>query len=172
MADRQEMAPACPKPCAQCPWRLSNQGQRHPHGFYTKTNLRRLWTGLRDGERMTCHPTDPEMAEFEGYEGTAERHVTHECAGSLILVQREMMRAQAAMAEADAEGMRDGLKRYRKLSPRGLTRDGIQVHFWNAMVTMPGGLKVAKPNLGDETIGYEPLAPWSPDEPAAKAAKR
>lgn len=46
-------------PCAQCPWRTSNQGKRHPDGWYTKANLRRLWAGLRRGERMTCHPTDP-----------------------------------------------------------------------------------------------------------------
>jgi hypothetical protein len=29
-------------------------------GWYTKANLQRLWAGMRRGEDMTCHPTDPD----------------------------------------------------------------------------------------------------------------
>lgn len=172
MADRKAMKAACPKPCAQCPWRIENQGTPHPHGFYAKANLRRLWAGLKSGERMTCHPTDPEMAEFEGYEGTAERHVTHECAGALVVIQREMMRVQASMDEASAEGKRDGIARYRRQHPKGLTRDGVFAHFSASVMVMPGELPMARPNLGDPAIGYEPLAAWDPGEPAARKAAR
>jgi hypothetical protein len=162
--ERKCVKGANPKPCAQCPWRLANQGTPHPHGFYTKANLRRLWGGLKRGERMTCHPTDPEMAEFEGYEKTADREVTHECAGALIIVQREFMRAQRAMQEADAEGKRDGLKRYRAAHPKGLMRDGVFAVVERAMF---GGsaldrLAMAKPDLNEPGIGHPDLVAWDP----------
>lgn len=128
VADRLGLlGPSARSACAQCPWRLENQGKRHRHGFYTKANLRRLWAGIRRGERMTCHPTDPAMAEFEGYEGTAERELTHECVGALVLAQREVMRFQWACEAAAREGARDGYARYRRMFPRGLLREGFAV---------------------------------------------
>jgi hypothetical protein len=162
MTERKALAPAHRKPCAQCPWRTENQGKRHPHSFYTKANLRRLWRGLRDGERMTCHPTDPTMDEFEGYEATAEREVTHECAGALILIQREIMRFSDAAKEAEAEGAKDGLRRYRSRFPRGLTKNGIAAHLWNAMVAGPTHLTAARPNLNEPGIGHPDIPEWTP----------
>ena len=50
---------AAKSPCQACPWRVENHGKRHPDGWYTKANLRRLWSGIRRGEEMSCHPTDP-----------------------------------------------------------------------------------------------------------------
>jgi hypothetical protein len=157
-AARQEMAPAHGQPCKHCPWRLSNQGKRHQHGFYTKANLRRLWNGLRRGERMTCHPTDPAMAEFEGYEGTAERHVTHECAGAQILVQREIDRAQRCIPE----GGGDGYRPYRAKHPMGLLRGGLLEHISTHIFagTFLGGLRPTKVNLNEKDVGYEPLGTW------------
>jgi hypothetical protein len=55
--------PACPRACSSCPWRLSNQGSKpDPHKFYTPANLRRLWHGMRNGARMSCHPTDLDLS--------------------------------------------------------------------------------------------------------------
>lgn len=164
MPDRQAFAPAKAKACKDCPWRTTNLKRKpDPHGFYTLANLRRLWRGLRNGERMTCHPTDPEMAEFAGYEKTAERPVTYECAGALVLIQREMERFQSCAKEAEAEGQKDGLKRYRRKYPKGLTRDGL-LRFFNDM--MFGGTplsprdKMATPNLNMAGIGHPDLEPW------------
>lgn len=163
MTAREKMLPANPHPCADCPWRVSNRGRRNKHGFYTKINLRRLWTGLREGERMTCHPTDPDMAEFEGYEETAVRQRTHECAGALTLVQRELAIFAHCVKQAEAVGAKDGLKRYRKLRPRGLTRNGIAAHV-AAAIRYPGTLEARVMDLrANLDIEHEPLGPWNPE---------
>lgn len=163
MAERKSVKPANPKPCAQCPWRLANHGQPHPHGFYTKRNLARLWAGLRRGERMTCHPTDPEMADFEGYEATADRGVTHECAGALILAQREVAKFSQAAHDAEDAGTNDAMRRYRDGRRGTMTRDGLAEVVWNTVVRgVPGQLDARKVNIGDQEIGYEPLGPFDP----------
>lgn len=65
---------AAPHACSACPWRLANQGKRHPDGWYAKANLSRLWSRLRRGEAMSCHPSDPnnevsEKAQALGLQG-------------------------------------------------------------------------------------------------------
>lgn len=156
-SERISVEPACPKPCSACPWRLSNQGQPHPHGLYSPSNLKRLWTGLRSGARMSCHPTDPRMAEFDGYEKTAEREVTHECAGALVLVQREFMTFQK-MGEADPNGQT--LKRYRRERPNGLSREGLVAVLERATFggTVLSPVAMARPDLSDVEIGYAAIA--------------
>lgn len=153
--------PACPVPCKSCPWRISNQGSKpDPHGFFTKSNLRRLWKGLRDGARMSCHPTDPRMAEFAGYESLASRDTTHECAGALTIVQREFMKFQE-LAEADPKSKKT-LQQYRKLYPKGLTRYGL-VGIYERFVFGNSGLAgvgMSWPDLNDTEIGYDVLGEW------------
>ncbi len=150
-----KVEPACPVPCKHCPWRLANQGSKpDPHRFYTPGNLARLWKGLRAGARMSCHPTDPRMAEFEGYEDQADREVTNECAGALVLVQREWMVFQK-MCEADPKGKRT-LQLYRKQRPNGLLREGLVAIMERAMLggTVLNPVAMSRPNLADEEIGY------------------
>jgi hypothetical protein len=152
--------PACPKPCSSCPWRLANQGSKpDPHKFYTKANLARLWRGLRDGARMSCHPTDPRISEFAGYEALADREDTHECAGALTLQQRELVEFQD-MAAADPKG--PTMKTYRKLRSKGLTRNGLVAIFERAMFNGTGlaGTKMSTPDLNDQEIGYDVLGVW------------
>lgn len=36
------------------------------YGWYSPQNLKRLWRGLRDGERMTCHLTDSRQPQRNG----------------------------------------------------------------------------------------------------------
>lgn len=147
--------PACPRPCVHCPWRLANQGSRpDPHKFYTPGNLARLWKGLRAGARMSCHPTDPRMAEFEGYEALADRAVTNECAGALVIVQREWMVFQG-MCEADPGGKKT-LQQYRRARPNGLLREGLIALMERAMFggTALNPVAMARPDLGDAEVGY------------------
>lgn len=153
-----KVEPACPRPCSVCPWRLSNQGVKHAHDFYTKSNLARLWRGLRAGARMSCHETDPRMAEFEGYEALVDREVTHECAGALVLVQREWMLFQG-MCEADPKGKRT-LQQYRRARPNGLVREGLIALMERAMLggSVLNPVAMSLPNLGDEEIGYLAIA--------------
>lgn len=110
------------RPCAQCPWRLSNQGKRHAFGFYTLSNLRRLWNQVRGGGRpQSCHLTDPTHPDHVAV-GAKPGSQARECPGSVILVRRELCKM------ADEHGVIGGdtlvLDRYFKTRRRGLTRRG------------------------------------------------
>ena len=113
---------AAESPCVHCPWRTSNQGKRHPDGWYAKKNLRRMWAGLRRGESMSCHPTDPRnlgspRAVQAGYRPAPETAVTRECCGALILQQRELALLQGPYST--------NLARYCRERRGGLTKMGI-----------------------------------------------
>lgn len=156
-----EVKAACPVPCKSCPWRLANQGSKpDPHKFYTKANLARLWRGLREGARMSCHPTDPRMAEFAGYESLADRDVTHECAGALTLQQRELMKYQE-IAIADPQSKKT-LANYKKQHPKGLTRFGLVSLVERSIFGGTGldSVKMSTPDLNDTEIGYGVLGEW------------
>jgi hypothetical protein len=158
---RRAIVTAAPRPCAQCPWRTRNQTCRDRHGFYSLENLRRLWDGLRDGERMACHPTDPEMAEFAGYEKTATRERTRECAGALVLIQRELHRVQAATRTSRRGG---ALARYAKaVGERAMTREGIAAHAFALLAgrtPLCGGVEVRQVDLNEPDITMPDLPAW------------
>jgi hypothetical protein len=168
MRETHELGAAAPQACAHCPWRLANQGTPHPHGFYTKRNLARLWAGLRSGEApgMTCHPTDPRMAEFEGYEENAERDVTLECRGAIVLVVREVMRFQAICHQVEAGDLAGpALRAYRQQAPKGLTRDGLAEavsRFLLGATPLAREIQCDSRQVNDEAIGYPPLGEWDP----------
>lgn len=152
---------ALPVPCQACPWRLANQGKRHPDGWYTKANLQRLWAGLRRGEDMSCHPTDPanevsEAAQAAGYRPAPEHAKTRECVGAAILKGREAMVLQT---DYDSD-----ITRYRRGRPRGLTRDGVVALIGRYVFggTALGGRPLPKPDLDNAEVGYEPLGEWKP----------
>jgi len=160
-----EIRAACPKPCSSCPWRLANQDSKpDPHGFYTKANLKRLWGGLRQGVRMSCHPTDPRMSTFAGYEALADRNVTHECAGALTLQQRELMKFQE-ISTANPKG--PTLKTYKKTYPKGMTREGLVSLVERSVFggTTLGGVAMSLPDLNDTEIGYDVLGAWMVKQP-------
>lgn len=88
-----------------------------PYGWYSKKNLLRLWAGLRTGEApgMTCHPTDksnplPESAKF-----VSNSVEVRECAGALLLIQRELK-----LFEADPKNYVKENAYRRGLTARGL----------------------------------------------------
>lgn len=149
-----DVQPALKNPCKDCPWRTSNHGRRHKDGWFTKANRTRLWAKLRRGESMTCHMTDQDNPVPEGYKTVPENATTHECAGALILQQREFDKFQS-----DCGG---DLPTYRKLWPKGLTRDGLMMivhrHMYGG-VPMFGARVMSTPNLNAE-VSHEPLGEW------------
>ena len=144
-------------PCVACPWRDANRGKRHPDGWYTQANLARLWRGLRNGEPMSCHPTDPNnevspAAQAAGYRPAPPGTQLLECRGAIILQQRELWHLQET---------HDGdLKAYRAANPRGLTRDGVRALVARMVFGgTPFALKMARPDL-NAAVGYSRLRPW------------
>jgi hypothetical protein len=160
-------------PCIHCPWRVSNQGKRHPDGWYTKANLRRLWARLRTGDGMSCHPTDPgnpvsDAAAAAGYRAASVDARPRECRGAAILVQREFEYLQADCGV--------NIRRYQREHPRGLTRDGIAMVVNRAMF---GGVADMLATASDDSthhvsqqlpvvdlncadVQHEPLGTWEP----------
>lgn len=165
---KKGVQPASPKACSDCPWRLSNQGRPHPGGWYTKANLRRLWSGLRHGVAMTCHPTDPDNPMPPGLNPPAPGSRTVECAGALVLQQREIMIFQDI---CNAEPKGNSLRTYKQQRPGGMSRMGlieIVERFMFGGVELIGGAKMTKPDLNDREVGHAPL-PWHFPEPPAEA---
>jgi hypothetical protein len=136
---------------------------KHPGGWYTKKNLARLWAKLRHGESMSCHPTDPRHIDGRPDEQAPEPGKTTECAGALVLQQREMHRFQGACRAAEAEGKKDGLKRYSAQHPRGLTRHGCARMYERAVFrgTNFAGVDMSLLNLNEDGIDYPPLGKWA-----------
>lgn len=95
-------------PCKGCPFLRSNHGKKTAEGFYTVKNLRRLWSGVRTGEIMICHSTDPNAHETGSpahpKPGQIKKGNERVCLGALFLYRRE----EKLMAE-----LRD-FKLYRK----------------------------------------------------------
>lgn len=153
-----------PRACAQCPWRVTNQGTPHPHGFYTPANLRRLWTGLRTGKApgMSCHPTDPRMADFEGYEHQADLEHPSECAGAVALVYREILIFQEICKERERLGLKDGLKAYRRARPKGLSNGALADYVWRIMAggSLARAFASTSQAVNDPDIQYSPLGTW------------
>jgi hypothetical protein len=150
-----------PLPCRHCPWRTSNQGKRHPDGWFTKRNLASLWAGLRRGEAMSCHPTDPsnpvsDKARAAGYKPAPAGAQVRECVGALIVQQREYMTWQDAF--------RGDFAAYRAAHPRGLALMGLArlAQRWMLGGTPFGGRRMLLPELVHDDIAYPPLGDWTP----------
>jgi len=156
--------PCAPTACSACPWRKSNQGKPHPHNWYAQSNLDRLWRGLRTGEApgMSCHPTDARNEVPDGHRAAPDGSIMHECAGSLLLVQRELTEAQ-----------RVGVESYPKRMPF-LSKSGLR--WWGLARVVFAGTPVGGPPMPvideDPDIYYAPIArartrPCSSSSPAS-----
>lgn len=127
------MREASKDPCKNCPWLTENHGKRHPDGWFSKANRTRLWNGIRSGEApgMTCHPTDPnnevsDKAKEKGYKEAPEHAETRECAGAVILIQKELMLFQDVV-EAGGD-----YKDYRQQSGSPMRREVLLAHAMRA----------------------------------------
>lgn len=136
MAEEQ---PTLKKPCAQCPWRLANQGKKHESGFYTKKNLTRLWNQVRGGgNHQSCHLTDPSHPDHIEA-GAREGSKAQECPGSVILVRRELR------LMAGPDGAIEDPRPYLAKRKKGLTKKGIM--YW----------AMARLAMGHTLLGDGPL---------------
>jgi hypothetical protein len=150
------------EPCRHCPWLLSNQSKRHPDGWYTRVNLRRLWAKMRRGEDMSCHPTDPtnpvsDRAKAAGYRQAPPGTEVMECIGSHIVRQREFLILTSDFGA--------NVKAYRAARPKGLTRQGISALAARAIfggIPLVGGRPLPKPDLNCTDVGHPDLGEWVP----------
>ena len=129
--------PTMAKPCAQCPWRTENHGKRHPNGFYTKRNLKRLWNQVRKGGGVqSCHRTDTNHPDH--VEAGAKGDQVHECMGSIVLVWRELRAFENILAEAGMD-MDEGVPQYLAQHPEGLSKRGLAYWLLSRRMDPPFG---------------------------------
>lgn len=151
---KKETIAKCSVPCAQCPWRTANQGKRTPWGFYSKANLKRMWSGIRrayGGEAQSCHPTDTSHPDHIAAGAKGDKPV--ECAGSVIVVMRELQK----LADEDNCITPESCDKYlAETKGFGLTRAGIQhwalYRYQLGGVPFLGGNKLPLVNVDDPEI--------------------
>lgn len=80
-----------------------------------------------------------------------ETATTHECAGALILQQREFMEFSEISKNPATE---NALREYRKRRPLGMTADGLRALAGRAIFSWPGEVEMSRPELSDEDVGY------------------
>lgn len=132
------------KACSQCPWRLSNQGKRHPGSFYTKANLTRLWNQIRrGGKRQSCHMTDPSHPDHL-MAGCKPDTTPKECPGSVLLILREV----ESMMDSTNYISEEAIKAYLKRRRHGLTKKGI-LYWLVARIQFADMPLVGSPGLPD-----------------------
>lgn len=81
----------CIKVCETCPWLIKNHGKPHPHHWYAKWNIRRLWNGIRNGKAagVTCHASDPKAPAYGGHNIRASSQ-PHPCAGAILYLSKHV----------------------------------------------------------------------------------
>lgn len=159
-------------PCDECPWRVANQGKRHPGGFYRKDNLRRLWNQIRKGGGIqTCHPTDAAHADHRKYSGAKPGATPRECTGSVILILRELRYADTLDGDTATRqlSVTDGERYLAETRQRkGLTREGLLYHGFVRAMPRPLGAGSPLPAVADELL--DSAAYGRPDEPPLTAS--
>lgn len=95
--------------CDGCPWLKVNHRKRHVNKWYTKSNLRRLWNGLRKGEApgMLCHATDPNAGEYMGASNIKSGKES-ECGGAVLLIGLNI----AALGEKKEQPYKPGITKW------------------------------------------------------------
>jgi len=149
------------KACPPCPWRLSNRGKPHPDDWYAPENLERLWQGVRDGEPMSCHPTDPSNpvtpeAQAAGYRPAPAGAKRLECIGAVVAAQRELQ-----ILDTIFEG---DYRAYRRARPAGLTKVGAGEIVSRLMFGhTPLAVSMPRPDLNHPDLGGVDGLDW-PDQ--------
>ena len=135
--------------CGTCPWLRSNHGKKHSAGWYTKTNLRRLWGGMRQGENMICHATDPNSITYGGDKLVQPGH-ERPCVGALVLVKHSFNRLEELKSLKD---YKTGVGQ--RMSKGGMVRWAERIMFAG---TAMGGPELLMPNM-QQDVGV----PWQDD---------
>ena len=155
-------------PRDDCPWRKSNHGKRHPGGFFRKNNLQRLWNQIRKGGGMqTCHPTDPSHPDHCTCGGAKKGSTEQECAGSVVLITRELRHADRLGREEPVINM-NGATLYLTESRqrKGLTREGLLWFAFERALPRPIGMGMTLPAVSEALLEADWIG--RPDEPESK----
>lgn len=165
----------CDKPCGTCPFLTKNLGRSNPSGFeqmkaersdaefdptnwYSEKNLTRLWRdGLRKGEAMLCHSSDPNAANYGGT--NAKQGGEKLCTGAVLLVFLHIKQLERLIAQNLKPS--EVQKQYRAFSKYPMTKDGQVswvMNFAIGRTDLFGGLPI-KRNIAASLVN-EISVPW------------
>ena len=150
--ERQEVCNVCPwlrknhnKPATPRPpgYKVDEESGDYVDDWFGDENRARLWEGLRDGEAMSCHASDP--VQWENLDQSKPREI---CAGMLLLVKKELDVFEEVIVSMPGASPAKTYRAYKKLRPGGMTRDGLE--RWAVNLTFPcilGGLADVIPKV-------------------------
>lgn len=154
------------KCCGGCPFKKSNFGKETPnpeltdYDWYSEENMKRLWDGLRDGEDMVCHSSDPDSVEYGSECKIKDSHTPHLCYGALLVIFRHA-KAFEKMLNEHPDSPDTAYKNYvrqcgseKPMTMRGLTEFIMKVNF--GRTSLLGGLPMPKNIKDDDAVGL----PW------------
>jgi hypothetical protein len=122
--------------------------------MWSECEGRRAGTGVRDGLTMLCHQG---ASSAVGGTGPEESTTAHECAGALVLQQREVLRCNAGAGSAMTH--RGMLKIVRNM----FCNQAIE-GFMFRTIERKALLGASHPSLADSALGHDELTPPAPGE--------
>lgn len=165
--------------CGTCPFLTRNFGRPSPEGFvratsgesakghvfyewYSKKNLIRLWRdGLRKGNAMICHSTDPNASQYGGK--NAVPGIEKICTGSLAALFQHLKFIEQLIKKGLSP--REVQKQYReKAGAYPLTKEGQASWAWNFAIgktDFPIGTDI--PRSVDPSLLSDVSVPWQDD---------
>lgn len=136
------MSKACTKPCADCPWRLSNQTPEAVKNspvdgagvhWFSAENILRHWKAAGDkGAMLPCHQTDQDAALYGGK--LTKKQDASICAGLSTLAYREVMLFMQSGQNFETYSARPG----RRFSAVGLAAWAARLFFAGSTFHMGG----------------------------------
>jgi len=168
----------CAKACATCPFLRANHGKPNPEGYdpkraskehghqfhdwYSTKNLARLWNGgLKRGEGMVCHATDPGAHEYGGK--SAPPGNERLCVGALAVVAKHVMFFKALIEGEPDIKPAESRRRYRAAAGKyPMPPEGLFGWVWQmglGRTDILGGLSIPE-SLEAETVESVGV-PWN-----------
>lgn len=153
----------CQSPCATCPFLRANFGKPNPEGYdpkaataqhgrqffdwYSTKNLARLWNGgLKRGEGMICHATDPNATEYGGKACAPGNERL--CVGALAVVMLHLKWFEGLLKREPELKPSESMKRYRAAAGKyPMPRDGMLGWAWQfglGRTDIMGGLTIPR----------------------------
>jgi hypothetical protein len=168
----------CSAPCATCPFLRVNFGKPNPEGYdpkktaaehgrqffdwYSEKNLARLWNGgLKRGEGMLCHATDPTAHEYGGARVSPGNERI--CIGALTIVFRHVHFFEELLSKDPHIRPAEARRQYRAVAGKyPMPREGLFAWAWQfgiGRTDILGGLALPRSVRGEavESCGV----PWA-----------
>ena len=102
--------------------------------WYSEKNLLRLWQGIREGEVLLCHPSDPYADDYDMPVRNKDANKARACTGMLHIIFNHVKEFEHLLLNVHNEDLAAAMKAYRDNHRHPMTERGIL--NWALMVNM------------------------------------